>query len=212
MKNFTKSFLLFFLLLTCCQTDNGLDHVENEINLSPDFLSTEKNTVSSKDPLLTSVLLTIGPMDPYICTNDNGFIKNGDIEVILNQPISKDLFIRFNVFKKRSKGSDSWEPVPPLLGGAGLIVPRGEDRASTVVCKSEVTPLVGDACKNHSLQMTTLSFKVEISRVTDSDGYVYSSEEINFFNNHNILTIDYGCPYNGGGGFDDVFGKNSVSN
>lgn len=198
--------LLIILCLTSCQTDSEI----NEPELFQEPMVTAQKTTSAKDPLLTSVLLTIGPMDPYICTNDNGFIKSGDIEVILNGPISKDLFIRFNVFKKRKESGNSWEAVPPLIGGAGVIVPSGQDRASTTICKSEITPLVANSCKDHSLQMATLTFKIEISRVSDTDGNIYTDEDISLYNNNNILIIDYGCPYNGGGGFDDV-SKKAVS-
>ncbi|SFC33966.1 hypothetical protein SAMN04487891_10964 [Flagellimonas taeanensis] len=194
MKLKTTLFALSLAILSGCQSDDNLEEaplIMKELNA---------NTTSSSLP--SSVVLTVGGILSPFCTNTTGFIKNGDIEAILDGPASSSVFVTYNLYKKNG---NSWMLIPPVLGGGIIAIASGDDRGYAEVCANQMNIIVSpDDCENKSLQFVTYNFKVEIKEV-NVGGVNYDANDITFYNNQNALVISYRCPYSGGGigGFND---------
>lgn len=207
IKLITCSIAVFLLLASCSQEESVLD--SNQINFS-----TSKNDFTSFSNSLENIVLTLttGPSDQLICPNDSGFIKNGDVEAILSQPLLFDVIITYDTFVQENKPPSrfntnvtTWLQVPSIVGGGIIFIKKGETRGTAIVCKSQINPFItSEDCKDKSLQLITKKFKFEIDRVTNTD--LTDLNNIITINNDELrpLVVDIRCPFVEGDGFIDI--------
>lgn len=198
--------LLTTLTFGCSQEESFLNSQSvNSFSFDDNFRNVS-NSITD-----VGLTLTIGPADTYICTNDSGFIKNGDIEAIISKPLLYDIIITYDTYvqKNNSKKTDqnviTWLQVPSIVGGGLISIKKGETRGTAIVCKSQIVPFITtDDCKDKSLQLITKKFKFVVNGITNTDlvnlntSFSINNDDIN------PLIIDFRCPFVEGGGLIDI--------